>query len=91
MKALHRSGQQGAIGAYDVNGFAEFRSATGAAFTVHRTEIIEEGASYAQERAARRLWSSWPAGTIRIAIERSPTGAASFVVHRLDTAREVQS
>lgn len=89
MRVTHRNGQQGTIGDRDANGFVQFKSDTGAKFTVHQLEVIPQEAFTVQAAAAaRRLWASWPEGTLRFAIEQGERGASkAFIVARTYPAR----
>lgn len=89
IKAEHRSGQRGTIGPRDANGFAQFHSDTGARFTVHQTEVIAlEATTMQSATAARKLWATWPEGTLRFAVEQGERGASkAFIVARTYPAR----
>ena len=89
MRVFHRNGQHGTIDERDANGFAEFKSDTGARFTVHQTEVVAlEATTMQSATAARKLWATWPEGTLRFAIEQGERGASkAFIVARTYPAR----
>lgn len=88
MRATHRNGQHGTIGERDANGFAEFKADTGAKYTAHHLETIAADATPQQAAAARKLWATWPEGTLRFAIEQGERGASkAFIVARTYPAR----
>lgn len=88
MRAFHRSGQTGTLGERDANGFAEFKSDTGAKFTVHQSETRPEHCTAKERSKALELWATWPEGTLRFAVEQGKGDASkAFIVARTHPGR----
>jgi hypothetical protein len=83
VRAMHRNGQQGTMEKPDANGFALFHSDTGTRYSVHSTEVTHDSMTAKQRSARLVLWSQWPEGTLRFAVEKPAGGLAPvFIVAR---------